>query len=212
MKRNLCFIISIIISFSFSCMAQDLSDADEIIYKTAIELYDGGEPAKAIELYKELLHKNPDVYKVGFELGYSYATTGEYEKAVELLKRYESHNDAVDGLFTTEAFCLGKLNRMDESKATIERGMNRFPKSGRLCHNMGEFYRSNGDNKAAIQYYHKGINLDPECVENYYYSGLFYCDMESYIFSLMAGEIYCLVQPDHENAEFNLTVQQHYRM
>jgi len=197
--RHFLFLLYFFIPISIDVMAQNLSADDETLYRTAFDLFDHGEENKAINLYKEILTRAPNEYKVGFELGYSYAMTGECEKAVEILRNFESHKDVTDDLFTTEAFCLGKLGSMEEAEQTLERGFVIFPKSGRLCRNMGELSRMKGDLAAASNYFRRGIELDPGYIDNYYYASLYYCDMESYLFALMSGEIYCLSQPASEN-------------
>lgn len=194
MKRLFCLVFALA-GISFCLFAQNLSESDEILFNSAIDLFDKGEPDKAIRIYKDLMKKYPEDYNIRFELGYSYATIGENEKAIEILSALENNENATDGVFTTIAVCQNNCGKQDEALNTLKLGAEKFPNSGRIYFNLGEFYLNRQDLKNASDCYLKGIQVEPDYISNYYKAAFYTSSVDEKIASLMFGEIYCLRDP-----------------
>lgn len=66
---------------------QQLSAQDQLLYKSAVDLQRQDKVEKAIVIYRKVLHKEPKVARVWFDLGSAYMQKGAVERAAEAYKR-----------------------------------------------------------------------------------------------------------------------------
>ncbi|MBR7066616.1 MAG: tetratricopeptide repeat protein, partial [Prevotella sp.] len=95
--------------------ADDLSAAARTRLEKAITLMDTGMAETAIEILNNLDKEYPDNYNVLYEMCYAYWVSGEKKKALDILKRLESHPAATFMVYHLEGNCLDDMGKSKEA-------------------------------------------------------------------------------------------------
>jgi hypothetical protein len=103
-----------------------------------------------------------------------------------LLKRDEADEET----FQVAANILAGMNKMDDAKSAINKGIDKFPKSGILYANKGEIYTKQKKYKSAAQAWEEGIEKDPRYHLNYYNLSKVYFFTKRYLWAIQYGETF----------------------
>lgn len=138
--------------------------APEIVDKlsTTMENYIKDNP-KAADL--------PDTY---FNLGNLYYQGGEYEKAIEPLKKALEHHPYDADAHYTLGNTYDKLKRHAEAAKEFEALTRIEPQNDSVYYNLGNAYSNQQKNEQAVEQYKKAIGLNPKNASAHYALGLAY--------------------------------------
>jgi len=90
-----------------------------------------------------------------------YVSEGDTEKAAELIKQARKENPDDLALMNAEANMYYKTGDMIKYKAIINEVISRDPDNPELYYNLGVASKKNGEQEAAMEYYTKALELDP---------------------------------------------------
>ena len=93
-----------------------------------------------------------------------YVSKGETEKAAELIKQARKENPDDLALMNAEANMYYKIGDMEKYKTIINEVISRDPDNPELYYNLGVASKKNGEEEAAMEYYTKTLELDPNYI------------------------------------------------
>ena len=130
-------------------------DVDAAMILCGIEMKQG-HAERALEIYGDLLARDPNNAAVYNLIGYYYAFRGDYDKAMENLKRYQfmapDQANPYDSLGEVQAFS----GRYDEAIANLNRALSLKTDFFESNAHLGVAYEGKGDYGKAIENYLKG--------------------------------------------------------
>ena len=148
-----------------------------------------GDLDNAILVLNRLLQADKNNLEYNKDMIQCYYYKRDYEKAVEGVKTIISRDDADVMSFQLAGNVYKALEDVKESEKTYKAGIKKFPKSGPLYSEYGEFLWARKD-YSAIDLWEKGIEIDPAYSGNYYNAALFYFYTKDKVWSLVYGEIF----------------------
>lgn len=161
---------------SDSAMAQKqtmpVTDTEKHIKKEvqyAILLMDNGMVKESIHFLDSMNVVHPDNYLIMFELGYAYMLDKDYKKS---LKIYKYMCDKLPDADAQTYQMLGTLYDYNgDAKKSVEaykKGLKKFPNSGLIYCELGIMSLKENDYNSALDYFEKGIAVEPDYSPNYY--------------------------------------------
>jgi len=126
-------------------------DVDAAMVMSGIEMGQG-HAERALEIYNGLLAINPNNAGVYNQIGYYYAYRGDYDKAMESLKKYQfmapDQANPYDSLGEVQAYS----GRYDEAIANLNRALTLKPDFFDSLAHLGIAYEGKGDYGRAMEY------------------------------------------------------------
>ncbi len=170
-----------------SLQAQDAQQLRE----TARSFQRQGDYDNAILVLKkaaDLAPKDPDVQK---ELGVAYYVSRQYQKALDIMKPLSERPDADEQTFQITSLIYRGQQNLKEADKSYKLALKKFPQSGMLYAEYGDLLemKEPGLGKG-IQLWEKGIEVDPEYPNNYYYATKYYLNNSTDMWGLLYGEIF----------------------
>ena len=108
----------------------------------AVILNFAGRPEEAIELTKKAMRLSP-IYPGWFlyTLGLAYRLTGQYDQAIETLKRCREQNPENIGSYIQLVIVYGQLEQMEEAQAMVSEILKKNPKFSLKGYAKSRFYK-----------------------------------------------------------------------
>jgi Tfp pilus assembly protein PilF len=160
------------------------------LYTNARNYLQMGDFANAIMVFNQAVQVDPENLILRRELANAYYLQGDLlrgeKMAVPLLKR----DDADEATFQVAANILSGLNKMDDAKSALNKGIDKYPHSGILYANKGELYTKEKKYKSASEAWEKGIEKDPKYHLNYYNLSKVYFFTKNYLWAILYGETF----------------------
>jgi tetratricopeptide (TPR) repeat protein len=150
-------------------MQNDFSNA-LIVLKKAAEL----EPA------------NTDILN---DLGLAYFMAGQYKTGYDLLKVVAEGDKADERTFLVTCMLLRGGRNIREADQVYRIGLQRFPKSGALHADYGEFLDL-VESGRGIDWWVRGITADPSYPGNYYHASRHFSENNDFFWAALYGEIF----------------------
>ena len=194
-------ILLILISLSIVLYAQSDSDKQKA-YDTAIKaigLMDKGEIDKSIKLLEKSCKLDPTNIDYPYEIGYAYYLKENYSKSIEYFEKIIEMNGANDQSFQMLGNAYDTNGQPEKAIESYEKGLEKFPKSGRLYLELGNMHQ--GDWNVALEYYEKGIEVDPAFPSNYYWAAKIFCNSTEEVWGMLYGEIFMNIERSSKRTE-----------
>ena len=192
MKHLVTLLLAILISTSWTYgQTEDDKEKASAYGMEAIKLMDEeGKFKESIDLLKKAKKLDPDRIIYTYEIAYALYSQGQYKKAVKEMKKIISHKDVSDQYFQMLGNSYDNAGMPEEALKAYKQGLERFPNSGKLYVEQGilEYIRGNYD--TAIDYWEKGIEVEPTFASNYYWLGKIYSFSDERIWSVLYGEAF----------------------
>jgi len=191
MNKIFIILFTLLVSISLTFGQSESSKEKALEYgMEAIKIMDEGKFDKAIELLRKAEKLDPERIDYSYEIAYALYSQTEYKKAIKELQKMITHKDVTDQHFQLLGNCFDYIKKPDEALRVYKQGLKKFPNSGKLYLEQGivEYYRENYDN--AIDYWEKGVEVDPVFSSNYYWLGKVFSYSEERIWSLLYGEVF----------------------
>lgn len=156
----------------------------------AIELMDDGKIDEAIKLLEEAKKTDPENYIYDYEIGYAYYIKQDYKTSLDKFKDVVKYDNATDQCYQM----LGNLydiNGAPESALkAYDKGLKKFPKSGRLFLEKGNVYLGQQKYSEALPLYEQGIMVEPSYPSNYYRAAIIYFNSTEPVWGMVYGELF----------------------
>ncbi len=115
----------------------------------------------AIELYKQVLARDPKVWRANVDLAYTYYSLGRYDDAVRYFAR-SIEVDPVDGnQYLYLGLALAHLGRFHEAEAAIRRALVVRPQGPHYHYSLGIVLKQQGKLPAALKEFRTELADDP---------------------------------------------------
>jgi len=126
-------------------------------------LYDEkGERKKAIQTWKKILEDNPNHIDTLNALGYVYAEEGiELDKAEEMIKKALEKDPDNGAYLDSLGWVYFKRKEYTKAEEYLKRAISNH-KDPVIYEHLGDLYIKLNDTKNAVEYYKKGLELNPD--------------------------------------------------
>lgn len=158
--------------------------------KTAIQLMDNGKIDESIKLLKEAQELDPDRFDYSYEIAYAHYLKQDYNGAIKILKKNKDHKNVTDQLFQLLGNSYDMIGKTDKAFKAYDAGLEKFPSSAIIYLEKGNVYWTKEEYGNALEYYEKGILVDPSFPSNYYRAAIIYCSSTEEVWGMIYGEIF----------------------
>jgi tetratricopeptide (TPR) repeat protein len=166
----------------------------EQMYTQAREYLLQGNLPQAITTYKQAIRLAPHQMLLYRDLGKAYYLAGNYEDAQGVLDPLLKSNEADDQSYQVMAACQYAAGEKKKAKNTIQNGLEKYPNSGILYHQLGKIYEEGDEMVHALQTWLDGIHKDPTYHLNYYEAARTYANSDKPVWVIIYGEIFVNIE------------------
>lgn len=202
--NKIILLLLISLAYNTSAFAQKQSKKDKAkeIAKIAIEKMDNGELEESIKLLEEAqkLDKTTSIYP--YEIAYATYKKGDYQKAIDILKKIIHNDDAEDEYYRLLGNSYDSAGNGDKAIEIYSEGIKKFPeKSGKFYSESGLVQYNQKKYNEAIEFWEKGIKEDPNYASNYYWLTTIFSLTEENIWTLFYGELFMNLEQNTKRTE-----------
>jgi Tfp pilus assembly protein PilF len=141
--------------------------------ETARSFQRQGDYQNALLVLNRALEQQPNDLNMLKELAFTYYLQRDYVKAKQVALPLPSRSDADVQTYQIMGLVYKAIEERKDCERLYKEGINRFPNSGVLYNEYGEMLWTKQD-YAAIKWWEKGIEADPNYASNYYNAALHY--------------------------------------
>ena len=158
--------------------------------REAITLMDKGQFDESIKLLKEAEKLDPKNFNYPYEMAYAYYGKADYKEAIKILEKNKAHSDVNDRLFQLLGNSYDLSGNPEKALAAYDEGLKVFPNSGEIYLEKGNLLWAKEKYVEALEFYEKGIEVNPEFPSNYYRAARIYCHSTEEVWGMIYGEIF----------------------
>ncbi len=173
----------------------------ETMYNDARNYMSNGNLAQAIAIFQQAIQIAPGQLVLHRELGRAYYLMGNYDEAKKILEPVISSGDADEQSYQAMAACLSLSGDRKKAKAMLQKGIERYPHSGLLYHDMGKIYEDDNETVYALETWLDGIQADPAYHVNYYEAARTYMNTDKTVWAIIYGEIFVNIERQTPRAD-----------
>ncbi len=186
---------SIFCSLSVFSQNYPLSNEDKENLRHAIELVDNGEVDSSQTIMDKLLKEYPKNYLVNYEYTYLLCQQGKFKEANNILKKLEKNPEADERLYQMLGNTYDFLKQPQKALKSYQKGLEKFPNSGRLYTEQGNVYLIQEKYDEALKFYEKSIEVDPMYPSSYFKASILYLSSDEPVWGLIYGEMLRVLEP-----------------
>ena len=189
--------------FMLSCLhSNSQSNKDVAKNKTAkaIELMDNGNIDESIKLLEEAKKLDPNSYIYDYEKAYAYYLKQDYKTSLKLYKDVVKYDDITDQCFQMLGNLYDVNGEPEKALSAYDKGLKKFPKSGRLYLEKGNVYWGQKKYATALPLYESGITVEPMFPSNYYRATLLFLNSTEQVWGMIYGEIFINLEQNSKRA------------
>jgi len=177
--------------------AQQTAEAQaDSLMRIAIRLMDGGQSDSAIWYLGQAKALYPEKLTYEYETGLALYMKEDYQAALTIFNKLCKHKAAEDLYFKMLGNTYDLLGQREKARKAYQRGLKKFPDSGPLYLEMGVIEMLDKRYDQALDYWEKGIAVDPTHASNYYWAAKLYAGSDEKVWALIYAELFL-------NLEFN---------
>ena len=202
------FFLTICLFIGHSGIAQNVTD----LQNSARTFMQQGDYANAILVLNNATQAEPKNIQVSKDLALAYYYQNNNARALEIIKPLLDRDDADDQCYQIAGNIYKQLNQERECDKLFRKGLKKFPQSGPLYNELGEYLFTQHDEAGAISQWEAGIEIEPNFSKNYYNASKYYNLKEEYIWSILYGEIFSNLEPlNTHTPEIKAIVLENYK-
>lgn len=152
-----------------------------------------GDYANATLVLGRARQQEPDNRDVVRDLAFAYYMQEDYNKAEEVIKPLAESKDADVQIYQVAGLIYKAKDNAGDADKLYKKALKKFPSSGVLYNEYGEFLFDQRNN-TAIQQWEKGIEVDPNHSGNYYNAARFYYTAGNKVWSIIYAEIFVNIE------------------
>lgn len=180
--------------------------AVELRYEEAKRSAAAGDLARAIDLYHEVLRRNPAHVRARNNLGVAYDCRGDHDLAItEYLQALELDPSNVQVLCNLGAV-YGAKGLYDKAEETLRQAVRLDPKSAEAHGNLGIVCCKKGLYHLATAELKRALDIEPDNAQAFYYLGDCYNHLDRVDEAIEVFERTLQVQPQNHKAYYNLGI------
>jgi len=160
------------------------------LYTNARNYLQMGDFANAIMVFNQAVQIDPENLLLRRELANAYYLQGDLIRGERMILPLLKREDSDEETYQVACSILASMNKMDDAKDAINKGIDKFPKSGILYANKGELFTKQKKYKLAAEAWEKGIEKDPRYHLNYYNLSKVYFFTKNYLWAILYGETF----------------------
>lgn len=187
-NKFICIAVIMVTSIAF-VYAQD-ADA---LHETGRGFMRQGDFPSALQAFDKALELKPDDIDILKDKAFVFYLQRDFAGTIDLCKKITARKDADAQSFQILGLAYKAIAETKESEKMYKQALTRFPKSGALNCDYGEFLSSTNPAEA-IKYWEKGIEVDPNYSGNYYFATKYYAQKGNIIWGLLYGEIFVNIE------------------
>ncbi len=170
-----------------------------------------GNHKEAIEVYEEALgFADEDRDELYYNIGLSYQSMEDYEKAISSYKKSIEENISHEGSLYELAFCLDVVGQLDSSLAYYKKFIDEDPYSTAAWYNLGIVCNKLERFEEAVEAYEFALAIDENFASAHFNMGNSFMNLEKYTQALEefkktieiegpSPEVYCCIGSAYEN-------------
>ncbi|MFC2130763.1 tetratricopeptide repeat protein [Bacteroidota bacterium] len=190
-------ISKLVIIFTLLIFSQALY-AQKTPYKTPLDslLLEGiekiniGEFEEAIKLLDEAIVLDSTKWEIHYEKALAYYQIKEFDSVIIILEPFQSRNDLTDNYYQILGSSYDIIKEYDKAQAVYDTALSKFPNSGKIYMEYGIHHIENEKSLAAVAYWQKGIEVEPDYEYNYYWLSKYQSYLAEYAWTIMYGEVF----------------------
>lgn len=185
MKKILFFFIVLSLTLTVAAQPED----PKTLHETAKTFMRAGDFDNAIIVLTRALQSDNKNLEMQKDLVMSYYLKRDYAKALDGVEALIDRDDADVVTYQIAGNVYKALEKAKDCDKLYKKALKKFPKSGPLYSEYGEFLWATKD-FSAIDEWEQGIKVDPAYSGNYYNAAMFYFYAKDKVWSLIYGEIF----------------------
>lgn len=150
--------------------SKDMVSEPEKHFITAVSAYLKGNRDETLKEMKTAIDLCPDDKYLLFDLASTYAGYGQYDNALEYIKKCIETDTSFAYAVNYEGYILWRLGKTDEAEALYKKSLKMDAGITSFYNNYGQLFRSKGAFDEAIGMHKKAIEIDPNYM-SYLYLG-----------------------------------------
>ncbi len=190
------FLITLFLLIGNAVIGQSNEEKALELGQRAITLMDEGKLDESIEMLKQAEELDPKRIDYPYEMAFAYYKKMDYSKSIELLKTITEHKDVSDFIYQLLGNSYDLIGKPELALETYQRGMTKFPNSGKFHLESGNIKFHNEEYNEAIAFWEDGIKANPIYSSNYYWLSKVFSMTEERIWTLLYGEYFILLEPN----------------
>lgn len=179
-----------ILLLAFPLAAQTNIEQALELGRQAIQKMEAGKTQASIKLLEQAEVLDPDNIIYPYEIAYAHYLAKDYPKAIKLLKKLVKHPNVNDLVLQMLGNAYDMNQQPQKAIAAYEEGIQQFPTSGILHLERGTMELKAERYNEALNFYEKGIYVDPTFPSNYYWASRIYLSSSEKIWGFLYGEIF----------------------
>ena len=162
----------------------------------AITLHDQSRFSEAIEIYQDILIRNPDNIFAIYELSFSYFQSGQIEKSLEwAMKGLSYDSEFLGSFYMIVANDRDILGKPQDAVNAYQKAIEYSPDDAMLYYNLGITYYGKGELEKAEANFIKGIQLNPNHPSGHLALGDLYLNQGDHIPSIFLMCRFLILEP-----------------
>ena len=156
-------------------------------------MIDQGKYYSAIVIFNEAIKYDSVSVEYPYEKALACYYKNNMEMVAAILDSLLRHNKINEKIYTLLGNCYEAQNNDEKAIETYQEGLDKFRRSGRLYLEMGIIKHDMKEISAAIANWEKGVEVQPDFPNNYYFLSITFSENFYHIWSLLDGEIFILL-------------------
>ena len=169
--------------------------------RNAIRIMDEGKLDESIDLLQQAQKLDPERMDYPYELAYANYRKEDYQKVIEILNTITEHKNVTDVVYQLLGNAYDLTGKPELALETYQKGMVKFPNSGKFHLESGIIKYNNKEYNEAIAFWEDGIKANPNYSSNYYRLSKLFSLTEERIWTLLYGEYFMLLEPNTKRTE-----------
>jgi len=178
-----------------------LSPEVGVMYRNAQEYTAAHNYKDAVTTYKQLIAQEPQEFVFYQELGNVLYLSGSFSEAEKVLSPLIERGGADATTFRLLAAVQAAQKDRKHALATLERGLNRFARSGMLYYETGLIYLEEKRKEQALTAWLDGIKNDVAFTYNYYGAAGLFLESDEVLWGIIYAEQFLSMTHDTANDE-----------
>ena len=212
MKFNPAILIIMLLLIGNVVVGQNNEEKALELGRNGIRLMDEGKLDESIDLLEQAQKLDPKRMDYPYEIAYAYYQKEDYFKSIELLNTIIDHPNATDFVYQLLGNSYDFIGNPDLALETYQKGMIKFPNSGKFHLESGSIKFHNNEYDEAIAFWEEGIKKNPNYSSNYYRLSKVFSLTEERIWTLLYGEYFILLEPNTQRTiEISKLIYENYQ-
>ncbi len=162
----------------------------EALYKSAQASLASGAFRQAIASYQQAIALAPGQAVLYRDLASAFLLSGNYARAGSTITPLIDKGEADAQSYAIASAVQSALKEDKKARKLLEKGLERYPASGFLQHELGRYYEEKGADDEALKAWLEGIATDPGYHINYYEAARAYMRTSKPVWAILYGEIF----------------------